>query len=61
MFENCPLSSNHSLLIDCVINQHLQPEIPVYVEDWIHELLNKCWQFNCIVDDCMWIVYFEPI
>jgi serine/threonine protein kinase len=43
-FEDHPLKD--SLLIDLVINQHLRPEIPEYVEDWTRNLLKMCWQFD---------------
>jgi hypothetical protein len=42
------LNNNYSFLIDLVINQHLYPKIPKYVEDWIHEQLNMCWQSDPI-------------
>ncbi|KAG0603225.1 hypothetical protein M758_10G076800 [Ceratodon purpureus] len=43
-FDDHPLSSNKPLLMDCVINQDLRPEIPEYVEGWARELLKRCWQ-----------------
>jgi serine/threonine protein kinase len=48
-FENHPLRKNHSLLSDLVINQHLCPKIPKYVEDWICELLKTCWESNSMI------------
>jgi serine/threonine protein kinase len=41
-FQDHPLAK--ALLIDLVINQNLRPEVPEYVEDWAHELLDRCWQ-----------------
>ncbi|KAG0598894.1 hypothetical protein M758_12G109700 [Ceratodon purpureus] len=43
-FEDHPLSKECSLLTDLVINQHLRPEVPEYVDDWARELLQWCWQ-----------------
>jgi serine/threonine protein kinase len=45
-FEDHPLANNCALLIDLVINHNLHPEVPEYVDDWAHELLNRCWQSN---------------
>lgn len=46
-FEDHALSKNPSLLRDLLINQHLCPEVPDYVEDWARELLHRCWKFYC--------------
>ncbi|KAG0603236.1 hypothetical protein M758_10G077700 [Ceratodon purpureus] len=43
-FEDHPLRNKTSLLTHQVINHDLRPEIPKYVEDWAHNLLNSCWQ-----------------
>ncbi|KAG0559099.1 hypothetical protein KC19_10G079300 [Ceratodon purpureus] len=43
-FEDHPLRNKTSLLTHQVINHDLRPEIPKYVEDWAHNLLNRCWQ-----------------
>ncbi|KAG0598899.1 hypothetical protein M758_12G110200 [Ceratodon purpureus] len=45
-FEDHPLSKECSLLTDLVINQHLRPEVPEYVDDWARELLQLCWPFD---------------
>jgi serine/threonine protein kinase len=45
-FEDYPFSV--STLIDLVINQHLRPEVPKYVENWACELLRMCWQCDPI-------------
>ena len=45
-FEDHPLANECALLTDLVINQNLRPEVPEYVEDWAHELLDRCWQSN---------------
>ncbi|KAG0559157.1 hypothetical protein M758_10G081600 [Ceratodon purpureus] len=33
-------------LKDLIINQHLRPNVPEYVEEWIRELLSRCWQHD---------------
>jgi len=45
-FEDHPL--NVSILTELVINQHLRPEVPEYVENWACELLKMCWQSDPI-------------
>ena len=45
-FEDHPLANECALLTDLVINQKLRPEVPEYVDDWTHELLDRCWQSN---------------
>ncbi|KAG0554618.1 hypothetical protein KC19_12G105400 [Ceratodon purpureus] len=45
-FQDHPLSKECPLLTDLVINQHLRPEVPEYVNDWARELLESCWQFD---------------
>ena len=45
-FQDHPLSDNPSLLMDLVINGHLRPVVPEYVEEWHGELLRECWQFD---------------
>jgi serine/threonine protein kinase len=47
-FEDHPLTNNCVLLTDLVINQNLHPEIPEYVDDWTHELLDRCCQPNWV-------------
>jgi hypothetical protein len=46
LFEDHPL--NVSILTNLVINQHLCPKVPEYVEDWACELLEMCWQCDPI-------------
>ncbi|KAG0554605.1 hypothetical protein KC19_12G104400 [Ceratodon purpureus] len=43
-FQDHPLSEQCSLLTNLVINQHLRPEVPQYVEEWARQLLEWCWQ-----------------
>ena len=43
-FEDHPLSDQHGVLMDLVIDQHLRPEVPDYVEDWAWKLLHWCWK-----------------
>ncbi|KAG0554633.1 hypothetical protein KC19_12G106900 [Ceratodon purpureus] len=45
-FQDHPLSKECSVLTDLVINQHLHPEVPEYVDNWARELLQLCWQFD---------------
>ncbi|KAG0587645.1 hypothetical protein KC19_2G180100 [Ceratodon purpureus] len=45
-FQDHPLSEQHSVLTDLVINHHLRPEVPEYVDGWAVELLQWCWQFD---------------
>ncbi|KAG0615550.1 hypothetical protein M758_5G050000 [Ceratodon purpureus] len=43
-FEDNPFSDDKQILTDSIINQHLRPEIPDFVDDWICGLLKWCWQ-----------------
>ena len=39
-FEDHPLRDQHGVLMDLVIDQHLRPKVPDYVEDWAWKLLH---------------------
>ncbi|KAG0554504.1 hypothetical protein KC19_12G095900 [Ceratodon purpureus] len=45
-FQDHPLCEQSPLLSDLVINQHLRPKVPEYVDNWARELLQWCWQSN---------------
>ncbi|KAG0558741.1 hypothetical protein KC19_10G050200 [Ceratodon purpureus] len=43
-FEGHPLQHHRKKLTDKVVNEHLRPDVPEYVEDWAKVLLNWCWE-----------------
>ncbi|KAG0598778.1 hypothetical protein M758_12G099900 [Ceratodon purpureus] len=45
-FQDHPLCEQSPLLSDLVINQHLRPKVPEYVDNWACKLLEWCWQSN---------------
>ena len=47
-FLNYPFNEGCSSLIDKVINHHLCQELPKYVDDWTHELVQWYWQFDAV-------------
>ncbi|KAG0598887.1 hypothetical protein M758_12G108900 [Ceratodon purpureus] len=42
-FQDHPLGKQCSVSMHEVINSHLRPEVPRYVDEWARELLQWCW------------------